>query len=181
MQQTIIPLLWSIAPTLAQVLDSPFHALATKYIRCHLPDDLVDADAEDEAQIQALLSEPAGLQVLKTLDQQFASEMKQLGLNVNDVGGVDHASLAVRRPKDDMVSPQFLLSLIFVAAYFCIVVLMFFVEASDELNMKRSENSFMDELQILLGALTAGVGQILSYWFGRHQGKNSDKAADSDP
>lgn len=42
----------------------------------------------------------------------------------------------------------------------------FAVEASDTVNMQKGENSLMGELQILFGVLTAGVGQILSFWFG---------------
>lgn len=177
MQQTI-PLLRPIAPTLARVLDSPFHTLATKYIRDHLPDELMDIKAEDEAQIQALLNEPTGLRTLKTLDQRFAAEIGTLDLDIVDAAGAEPASPPTRRRrKGGMISPQFLLSLMFVAAYFCIVLMMFFVESSDHLNMHKGENSFMNELQILLGALTAGVGQILSYWFGQDPEKKSDQAA----
>ncbi|MEM6406371.1 MAG: hypothetical protein AAF669_07275 [Pseudomonadota bacterium] len=177
MQQTI-SLLRSIAPTLAQVLDSPFHPLATKYIRNHLPDALVDAKAEDEAQIQALLSEPAGLHALKNLDQQFASEIKRLELNVRSVDDAKRTSLTVKPLKDSILTPQFLLSLLFVGAYFCVVITMFAIESSDQVNMRKGENSFMNELQILLGALTAGVGQVLSFWFGRGQDKKPGKPAD---
>ncbi len=42
----------------------------------------------------------------------------------------------------------------------------FLVEASDTINMNKGENSLLGELQILFGVLTAGVGQVLSYWFG---------------
>ena len=40
------------------------------------------------------------------------------------------------------------------------------VEASDTINMKKGDNSLIGEIQILFGVLTAGVGQILGYWFG---------------
>ena len=39
------------------------------------------------------------------------------------------------------------------------------VEISDDLNMVKGENSLLNEIEILLGVLTAGVGQVLSYWF----------------
>ncbi|MCP8688402.1 hypothetical protein [Marinobacterium sedimentorum] len=47
----------------------------------------------------------------------------------------------------------------------------FAVEISDDMNMRSGENSLMDQLQILFGVLTAGVVQILSYWFGGVLGK----------
>jgi len=169
--QKIIPLLRPVAPVLAQVLESPFHALAIKYIRNHMPEKLVDAEAEDEAQLHALLSGPAGLHALQALDQQFAAELKPLKLDVSDIAPTG------KHKESAVVSPQFSLSLMFVAAYFIIVIIMFLVEASDQHNMQKGENSFMDELQILLGALTAGVGQVLSYWFGRGQDKTSKQPA----
>ena len=60
--QNTIPLLRPIAPTLARVLDSPFHALASKYIKNHLPDTLSAEAADDEALLQELITEPEGLQ-----------------------------------------------------------------------------------------------------------------------
>jgi hypothetical protein len=178
--QNTIPLLRPIAPTLARVLDSPFHALASKYIKNHLPDTLLAEAADDEAQLQELLTEPAGLQSLKTMDSQFAAEIKQLGLDIPRLD-VRTENSTVLLTETSMVSPQFLLSLIFITAYFCIVMLMFFVESSDQVNMVKGENSFMDELQILLGALTAGVGQVLSFWFGRSGDKKQEPSADGKP
>ena len=172
--QNIIPLLHPIAPILARTLDGPFHALAHQYIINHLPETLVLDAADDEAQLQALLADPSGLQALKSMDKQFSAEIKSLGLNI------PHPN---HPPTNDRVlstqklrtHPQFLLSLTFIAAYFCIVIVMFLVESSDTINTQKSENSFMGELQILLGALTAGIGQILSYWFGRGGNKSSTK------
>ena len=172
--QNIIPLLRPITPTLARVLDGPFHALAHKYIINHLPDDLSLDSADDEAQLQALLADPAGLQALKSMDGQFAAEIKSLGLDIPSTSNqpVIHSILSAKKLR---TNPQFLLSLTFIAAYFCIVIVMFLVESSDTINTHKSENSFMGELQILLGALTAGIGQILSYWFGRGGDKQSTK------
>jgi protein-S-isoprenylcysteine O-methyltransferase Ste14 len=61
--------------------------------------------------------------------------------------------------------PQMILSILFLVFYFGMVGSIFAVEVSDTLNMKKGENSLTGELQILFGVLTAGVGQVLSYWF----------------
>jgi uncharacterized protein YcbK (DUF882 family)/protein-S-isoprenylcysteine O-methyltransferase Ste14 len=50
---------------------------------------------------------------------------------------------------------------------------MFWVEASDSLNMKKSENSFLNELDMLLGIIVAAMGQIVYFWFGRENKLNS--------
>jgi len=60
-------------------------------------------------------------------------------------------------------------SIFFFTAYFSLLGAVLYVEASDTLNMKTGENSMMDVLQILLGVLTAGVAQILNFWFGNQQ------------
>lgn len=60
---------------------------------------------------------------------------------------------------------QVVVTVVFLAFYFGMVGAMFLVEASDTWNMKKGENSLTGELQILFGVLTAGVAQILSFWF----------------
>jgi protein-S-isoprenylcysteine O-methyltransferase Ste14 len=64
-------------------------------------------------------------------------------------------------------SAPLILSVILIAGYFLILGSIFFVEVSDTLNMKSGENSLMGEFKILLGVLTAGVGQTLSYWLSK--------------
>jgi hypothetical protein len=49
----------------------------------------------------------------------------------------------------------------------------FYVEVSDNLNMAKGDNSLMGEMKIMFGVLTAGLGQILSFWFGGLLGKNN--------
>lgn len=64
---------------------------------------------------------------------------------------------------------QYLFSMIFIIGYLGLIVAMLIIEASDSLNMMKGENSFQGELKILLGVLTAGVTQILSFWFGTNR------------
>ncbi|MEP5340717.1 MAG: hypothetical protein ABJL44_13315 [Algibacter sp.] len=45
------------------------------------------------------------------------------------------------------------------------VIIIIEAEISDTLNMKKGENSMMGEVEMLLGVLTGGVGQILNFWF----------------
>lgn len=64
---------------------------------------------------------------------------------------------------------QVVISILFLIAYFAMLSAMFFVEVSDTLNMVKGENSLMSLLEVLLGVLTAGVGQILNYWLSDKQ------------
>ena len=43
--------------------------------------------------------------------------------------------------------------------------MLFWVEVSDNVNVLKGENSLMGELKILVGVMTAAVGNILHYWF----------------
>lgn len=68
---------------------------------------------------------------------------------------------------------QIVVSILFLVAYFAMLAAMFFVEISDTLNMVKGENSLMSLLEVLLGVLTAGVGQILNYWLSDRSPKES--------
>lgn len=69
---------------------------------------------------------------------------------------------------------QYIFSMLFIVGYMALITIILVIEASDSLNMIKGENSFQGELKILLGVLTAGVGQILSFWFGTN--RHSDVA-----
>jgi len=90
---------------------------------------------------------------------------------------VDIFSLEINNKKDiqdhakSNQKPQFIISMLFLLAYFLMLAAIFAIEASDTINMMKGENSLMGELQVLFGVLTAGIGQILSYWFGGAFGK----------
>ena len=65
----------------------------------------------------------------------------------------------------DVRKIQFVLSLLFLLSYLALVGIILFVEVSDTTNMVKGENSMMGELKVLLGVLTAAVGQVLNFWF----------------
>jgi len=72
--------------------------------------------------------------------------------------------------------PQVSITMVFLLAYFSALAFMFYAEASTEFavgmykdkdgNIVAQTADLLDELKILLGVLTAGVPQILSFWFG---------------
>lgn len=70
---------------------------------------------------------------------------------------------------------QFIFSLLFLLAYFSLLGIILAYEISDTHNMDKGENSMMGEVKILLGVLTAGVAQILNYWFSSSQ-KNENNS-----
>lgn len=70
---------------------------------------------------------------------------------------------------------QFVFSLLFIVGYIGLIAAILYVEVSDTLNMKKGANSMMGELKILMGVLTAGVAQILNFWFNDAKLKEAKK------
>lgn len=147
-----------IAPSIGSALDGPFSGVALKYIKRALSAE----DIENE-KIGELLNEHVNLLKIKDTEEKFKEEMLTLGIDIKAISAPNSSQESSL--KQDR-KPQIILSCIFICAYFLMVAAMFFVEVSDSLNMRKGENSLLGELQILFGVLTAGVGQVLSYWFG---------------
>ncbi|MCP4117202.1 MAG: hypothetical protein GY737_17750 [Desulfobacteraceae bacterium] len=167
-------LIQHVAPTLSSALEGPFAGVATKFITDRLVEDSASGSGGDEENIIELLKDTKNLQKVKDIDQQFKLEMKQLGVDVFSLE-TDAGKNAQSRSKQKL-TPQITMSVFFLLAYFTLLGAIFFVEVSDSLNMTTGENSLMDELQIFFGVLTAGVGQILSFWFGGVLGKSTSTA-----
>ncbi len=162
-------LIQQFAPTLASALNGPFAGVATKFITDNLIGDSIPEGRSPKEVISDLLNDSKNLQKIKDLDQQFKLEMQKLDVDVFSLE-IDESKDLRGRAKTNR-NPPMIISTIFLVAYFLMVAAIFLVEASDSLNMKKGENSLMGELQILFGALTAGVGQILSFWFSGRGGK----------
>lgn len=156
-----------IAPTFASAFNGPFRDVAVKFIVDRLDENKVADGLEQEELLNILLKDAACLQKLKSLEKDFQQEMRKLGVDVVALEKAQSAkqakSLAASKPN---LKPQILLSVLFLTAYFILLIIIFVIEASDNINMVQGNNSLMGQLQILFGVLTAGVGQILSFWFG---------------
>lgn len=156
--------LQSIAPTLASALRGPFAGVAVKDIKDIVMEDMKDKHMSSEEIINEIFNDAKALQMVKELDKKFLKEMEELEVDVF------YLEEEKKRKKEKMEKkekdPQMVISVIFLLAYFLMLAAIFIIEISDDANMVRGENSLMGELQILFGVLTAGVAQILSFWFG---------------
>ena len=163
-------LIQHFAPTLASALGGPFAGVATKFITDNLITESISDGRSAEEVIEELLNDSKSLQKIKDIDKDFKLEMEKLNVDVFSLEIEDRKDARSFAKKDNR--PQIVLSIIFLVAYFLMLAAIFSIETSDTLNMKQGENSLMGELQILFGVLTAGVGQILSFWFGGTLKKN---------
>lgn len=162
-----------IAPTLAQALEGPCATMAQKFLLEGLQQAEIPVDIKQPLNQQTWLNDTRALQTVRKLEQGFLEELQSLGLGAEALKTpVSAASEApVRRIQQaENYRPQMFISALFFLAYFLILGAIIYIEASDSLNMQQGENSFMDQIQILIGVLTAGVGQVLSYWFGGMMG-----------
>lgn len=159
------------APTLSAALDGPFAGTAVDFMINRLGGGRAADGINNEEAINELLGDPNNLQKIKEIDRQFKLEAGRLGIDALAPDTAERRSSGIRAKPD--YRHQTLITIFFLSAYFLMLAAIFAVEASDSMNMQKGENSLMNELQILLGVLTAGVGQILSFWFGGVLGKKS--------
>jgi len=166
------PVIQYIAPVLASALKGPLAGIANKFITDHLIKENHANNQLPENMIETLLNDSRNLQEIKDIDNKFKIEMEALNIDVFSLEAESKKKTKDQSKMDN--KPQVIISILFLVAYFIMLASIFYVEASDTFNMKQGENSLAGELQILFGVLTAGVGQILSFWFGGALKKNDD-------
>lgn len=166
-----------LAPTLSTAMNGPCAGLAQRFLLEGLQSESIDVDVRQPLEQQEWLTDTRVMQVVRRLEQDFQQELKTLGLGSDALQPPATRSEPAlpRYQRTDQYRPQMVMSVVFLGAYFMILAAIIYIEASDTMNMHQGENSFMDQIQILIGVLTAGVGQILSYWFGGMMGGGRDK------
>jgi len=167
-----------IAPTLSTAMNGPCATMAQRFLMEGLKSEEIDVDIRQPLAQQAWMNDTRAMQIVRKLEQDFQQELKSLGLGPEALQPPAPKAAQAPSPRyknSDQYRPQLIMSAVFMAAYFLILGAIIYIEASDTLNMHQGENSFMDQIQILIGVLTAGVGQILSYWFGGMMGGGKDK------
>lgn len=156
-------LLKEIAPTIATAMGGPLAGVMAKFVTGKTGGD-EKAGTDIESILRDLTSSSEKLSQLKQIEAEFKKEMARLDVDVFALEVQDRGS--ARDLAKINMWPQIVITFLFLSTYFALLFYMFSVEISDTANMRKSENSLMGELQILIGVLTAGVPQILSFWFG---------------
>jgi len=149
----------NLAPTLATALGGPLAGTAVKFIA----GQLLGEENATEKEIDAFIAgaSPEQLARLREIDNDFAVKMAQLDVDVFALEVTDTGS-ARELAKVNML-PQIVLSVLFIAGYFCVVAALFSgVVVIDE--------SIRDTSNILLGVLTANIPAIMGFWFGSSHG-----------
>jgi len=63
------------------------------------------------------------------------------------------------------MKPQFILSVMYLAAYFSMLAAILWVEVAPDIEVKTGDASMMTSFNLLMGVLTGGVYKIIDYWF----------------
>jgi len=152
-----------VAPALGAGLGGPLAGAATKYIA----DKVLGKPEASEDEIEAWVygASPEQLLKLKEMDQQFERDMKALDVDVFKLEMQDRASAREMFKGPGLLSklPQIVLSSVFVIGYFVVVFSLGGLFAGIEPSMTGA-------LHTILGVLTAGIPQILNFWFGSSSG-----------
>jgi len=149
-------LVGSIAPVLGGSLGGPFGAMAGSW----LADKLGVKKSELETAITN--ANPATLLKIKELDNTFEVEMKKIGLSKEKLHANDRDS-ARRMAAKTTLTPQIILACIFVMGFIAVLYAVFSggVELADKMK---------DMANYLLGILSAGLVQIMNFFFGSSAG-----------
>lgn len=174
-----------VAPTLASALGGPFAGVATKFLADKLGVEETPESLPLEGLLTTLLDDKENLKKVQELDGQFQLEMQKLNVDVFDLE-VDDRKNARDLATVDM-RPHVVLSFAFIVVYFIMLGFIFWAEISPDFNPGMAyqpelkdangtvveqgkwvaqNESLIDLFKILLGVLTAGVGQVLNFWFG---------------
>jgi len=152
----------TVAPTIGAALGGPMGGVATKF----LADQLLgkpDAGTDDVVNKVNNLSHDELLK-LKQIDNDFSAKMNALDV---DVFRLETQGVANARElfKVD-TGPQIILSAAILIGYFVILIL--FLTCGNLLPKMNDWTQSM--LSTIIGVLTAGVPQILGFWFGSSLG-----------
>jgi len=160
----LLPIIKNVAPAIATALGGPVAGVATKF----LGDALMGDENAPEVDIAAALQSPDNLVKLRELNNTFQLKMAEAGIDLEKVHAADRASAREMAVKTTL-KPQMIISTIFVLAFAVILYTVF----TNTLEMNDIQKNIT---MYLLGILSAGMIQIMNFWFGSSSGsKEKDK------
>lgn len=154
-------ILKTIAPALGAAVGGPFGGIAGKFIAGKLGKDEPKSENDLLKMVQNALGDPEQILKLKEADQAFDVRMRELDVDIYSHEVEDRKS-AREMAKANML-PQMVISSIFILAFSVICYVVFS-------GMAKLEGESKDVIVYLLGILSAGVTQIMNFWFGSSMG-----------
>lgn len=149
----------SVAPVLGTALGGPFGGMAAKFLSKSLTGD--ENAGEDVLEEMVQGANPDLMFKIKQLDADFKLEMKRLGLKEEQLIVEDRQDARKLFSVDKR--PQIILSGVFIIGYFILVYTLVtgkFIVPTEQVAL----------MSTLIGVLTAGVANIMQFWFGSSSG-----------
>lgn len=152
----------TVAPSLAVALGGPMAGVAVAMAGKALGID----DADEGAIAAAVASGDTNVLVkLKEVETDFKAKMKQLDVDIAKIDAEDRGS-ARDMAKVRGLGPQTLLAAVFVCGFVYVLILLFGAEKSIHADV-------MQPAMYLLGILSAGIIQIMNFFFGSSAGSKA--------
>lgn len=164
--RTLKKLLGSVAPTLGTALGGPLGGVAMKF----LADKFTDGDT-GQVEDFLLSADPATLADLKKAEKEFEVEMRRLDINLEQLAVADREG-ARGLAKLKGIWPQVTLSTVFIVGYFGMMYLFVTSDLWEGLS-----DFAKGQIAIMIGVLTAGITQIMNFWFGSSAGSKAKTEA----
>lgn len=149
-------LVGSVAPVLGTALGGPFGGMAGKFLA-----DALGCDTE-ELPDRIENATPDVMLKIKTLDYDFKTKMKELGLKEEQLHAQDRDSARQMAVKTSL-KPQAIIASIFICGFIAILYAVFTGEVKLTTDQQQMAN-------ILVGILSAGIMQIMNFFFGSSSG-----------
>ncbi len=147
-----------VAPTVATALGGPLAGIAVRT----LSERLLGRPDGTEAELRDMIvsASPADLVRLKEIEAQFALEMKQAGVRLEQIAAADRDSARNREIKTGDWTPR-VLGVLIIAGFFGLLVMMMFRQVPEGAETV---------LNIMLGGLAAMTTAVVNYFFGSSAG-----------
>jgi len=153
-----------VAPVIATALGGPLAGVAVK-----VASDALGIEPNEDALAQAVASgDPNILLKLKEADNTFRVEMRRLGVKEKEIAAQDRAS-ARQMAASTTLLPQVALATVFLAGFVAVLYAVFTGGAV-------LEDRLLNIAMFLLGILSAGISQIMNFFFGSSEGSKSKTA-----
>lgn len=149
-------LVGSVAPVLGTALGGPFGGMAGKFIADALgcePDELPE---------QIKNASPETMVEIKNLEAEFKTKMKELDLQEEQLHADDRDSARNMAVKTSL-KPQAVIAGIFISGFIVVLYAVF----SGEVTLTAQQAQMAN---ILIGILSAGIMQIMNFFFGSSSG-----------
>lgn len=146
----------NVAPVLGTALGGPFGGMAGKFIADALGTTL------QELPDVILNATPDQMMKIKNADQEFKMRMRELDISEEQLNQKDRDS-ARELAKSTALTPQVIISSIFIIGFVIVLYSVFSGKASLTDMQQQMAN-------ILIGILSAGIVQVMNFWFGSSAG-----------